>query len=320
MAQNRVQFQAGLSLPAFMAKFGTDRKCAKALFSARWPDGFHCPACNGAAHSTFKREGQTYFQCTACRHQTTLIAGTLFEATKLPLSLWFLALHLLTSAKTNLSALELKRQLGVCYRTAWRVKHKVMLAMTEREESRKLKGLVQIDDAYLGGERNGGKVGRGSENKQAFLVAVETDDELEHPRFAVIEPVRRFDNACISDWAKRRLMADAEVYTDGLFAFRRFSDAGHAHTVLETGGGRAATEANGARWVNIVLSNVKRSISGVYHSIHQAKYARRYLGEAAYRFNRRFQLNELMPRIVHAMIQCKPSAEPVLRQATNFVG
>jgi len=111
MAPNRVQFQAGLSLPAFMAKFGTDRKCAQALLRARWPDGFRCPACDGAAHSTFDRECQTYFQWTACRHQTTLIAGTLFEATKLRLSSWFLALHLLTSSKTNLSALELKRQL-----------------------------------------------------------------------------------------------------------------------------------------------------------------------------------------------------------------
>lgn len=320
MAMNKVQFQAGLSLPAFMAKFGSEAQCRKSLFRARWPEGFRCPACDGAAHSTFKRGGQVYYQCTDCRHQTTLLAGTMFEASKLPLSIWFLALHLLTSAKTNLSALELKRQLGVCYRTAWRLKHKVMHAMTEREESRKLKGLVQIDDAYLGGERNGGKAGRGSENKQAFLVAVETDTDLEHPRCAVIEPVRTFNNASISDWAARRLHPDAEVYTDGLFAFRRFIDAGHAQTVLETGGGRAATEVRGARWVNIVLSNVKRSISGVYHSVRQAKYARRYLGEAAYRFNRRFQLADLLPRLVHAMIQCHPRPEPRLRTASNFLG
>jgi transposase-like protein len=319
MAMNRVQFQAGMSLPAFMAKFGTEAQCRSALFRARWPDGFRCPACESAEYSTFRRERQTYYQCTGCRHQTTLLAGTLFEATKLPLTIWYLALHLLSSAKTNLSALELKRQLGVCYRTAWRLKHKVMHAMTDREESRKLNGLVQIDDAYLGGERNGGKVGRGSENKQAFLVAVETDEDLEHPRYAVIEPLRRFDNASINDWAQRRLLPDAEVYTDGLFAFRRFIDAGHAQTVLETGGGRAATEAQGARWVNIVLSNVKRSISGVYHSIRQAKYARRYLGEAAYRFNRRFHLREILPRLVHAMINCKPNPESRLRRTSNFV-
>ena len=70
-------------------------------------------------------------------------------------------------------------------------------------------------------------------------------------------PVRSFDKASITEWATRQLALDAEAYTDGLVAFRRFVDTGHAHTVLETGGGRAATEARGARWVNVLLSNVK---------------------------------------------------------------
>jgi len=319
MAMNQVQFQAGLSMPAFMAQYGTEAKCRRALFRSRWPRGFRCPACERRSHLRFRREGQIYYQCRACRHQTTLLSGTMFEATKLPLSTWFLAIHLLTSTKTNMAALELKRHLGVSYRTAWRLKHKVMQAMSEREESRKLNGFVQIDDAYLGGERNGGKPGRGSENKQAFVIAVETDADLDHPRFAVIEPVPTFDNAQITAWSTRRLAPEAEAYTDGLGAFRRFVDTGHAHTVLETAGGRAATEVRGARWVNVLLSNVKRSIGGTYHAIKQGKYARRYLGEAAYRFNRRFQLPKLMPRLLHAMLLCSPCPEPALRQATNFL-
>lgn len=105
------------------------------------------------------------WQCSACRHQCSLRAGTVFENTKLPLTTWLLAPYLLSQSKTNLSALELMRHLGVCYRTAWRLKHKLMQAMTEREATRRLGDLVQVDDAYLGGERNGGKAGRGSENK-----------------------------------------------------------------------------------------------------------------------------------------------------------
>lgn len=318
MAMNRVQFQAGLSMPAFMVQYGTEAKCRRALFRSRWPRGFRCPACEQRSCSRFRRERQIYYQCRACRHQTTLLSGTMFEATKLPLSTWFLAIHLLTSTKTNMAALELKRHLGVSYRTAWRLKHKVMEAMTRREQPRRLSGFVQIDNAYLGGERNGGKRGRGSENKQAFVIAVETDEHLEHPRFAVIEPVRTFDNAAITDWTARRLDPEAEAYTDGLGAFRRFADAGHAHTVLETAGGRAATQVRGARWVNVLLSNVKRSIGGAYHAFKQHKYARRYLGEAAYRFNRRFRLPELVPRLLRAMVLCSPCAEPALRQATNF--
>jgi len=127
------------------------------------------------------------------------------------------------------------------------------------------------------------------------------------------------DNTALADWCRRRLAPDAEVFTDGLWAFRRFADAGHAHAVLESVGGRPATEVHGARWVNIVLGNVERAISGRYHAIRQAKYARRYLAEAAYRFNRRFRLRELLPRLARAMIFCAPCPERSLRLAGNFV-
>lgn len=319
MAMNTVQFQAGLSINDFLLSFGSEAKCRRALFRSRWPKGFRCPICQRRAHSRYRREGQVIYQCSACRHQTTLLSGTLFEATKLPLMTWFLAIYLLTSSKTNLSALQLKRHLGVSYRTAWRLKHKVMQAMTERENTRKLKGFVQIDDAYLGGERNGGKAGRGSENKQAFLIAVETESDLEHPSFAVIEPVPSFDNATIIEWSQRRLAPQTAVFSDGLWAFRRFADTGHQHTVLSAENPRAATEIKGARWVNTVLSNVKRALSGTYHSIKQNKYARRYLAEAAYRFNRRFDLTKIMPRLLRAMTLCSPCPEPLLRKTSNYL-
>lgn len=320
MAINAVQFQHGLSMVEFVAQYGTEAKCYRALYRSRWPQGFQCPACSNRSRSRFRREGRVYYQCCACRHQTTLISGTLFEGTKLPLRAWFVAIYLLTSTKTNLSALELKRHLGVRYRTAWRLKHKIMQAMMEREESRQLAGFVQMDDAYLGGESNGGKVGRGAPNKQPFVIAVSTDETLEHPIFAVIEPVRAFDNAALLDWGARRLTPDAEVLSDGLGCFRRVIDLGHAHTVLDTDGGRAATEVKGARWANIVLANVKRAISGRYHSVKQFKYARRYLAEAAYRFNRRFRLREMLPRLLRAIVLCAPCPERSLRLASNFHG
>lgn len=319
MPMNAVQFQPGLCLPEFLIRYGTESKCRRALFRTRWPRGFRCPKCARRAHSRFDRGGQTYYQCRQCRHQASLVSGTLFEATKLPLTTWFLALYLLTSTKTNLAALELKRHLGVSYRTAWRLKHKVMQAMAEREEGRQLNGFVQIDDAYLGGERNGGKGGRGSENKQAFLAAVEVGADSEHPRHVVFEPVRHFDNAAIQDWSARRLAPQTTVYSDGLWAFRRLSDAGHVHHPKATGGLRAALDDPHARWVNIVLSNLKRSLDGTYHAIKQSKYARRYLGEAAYRFNRRFQLPKLLPRLLVAAVACGPCAEPLLRQASNYL-
>jgi hypothetical protein len=145
-----------------------------ALIASRGPGGFACPACGCGQSSSFRREGRLYFQCTACRHQCSVISGTIFEATKLGLKRWFLAMHLLSQSKNNVAALELMRHLGVCYKTAWLVKHKLMEVMRGREDGRQLEGRVEIDDAYLGGERSGGRAGRGSENKAAFVAAVQT--------------------------------------------------------------------------------------------------------------------------------------------------
>jgi hypothetical protein len=153
-----------------------------------------------------------------------------------PLTTWFLALYLLTQTKTNLSALELSRHLGVCYRSAWRMKHKLMQAMTQREAARQLTGFVQIDDAYLGGERNGGKRGRGSENKRPFVLAVATD-EADRPGYAVIEPVAGFTKAAITDWASRRLQPGTEVYSDGLRAFRAVVNLDHPHRMHQSAPG-----------------------------------------------------------------------------------
>ena len=150
MKMNRVQFQAGLSMAEFMDRYGSDDKCEAALIESRWPDGFACPACGCGHSSSFRRQGRLYFQCTACRHQCSLTSGTLFEATKLALSRWFLAMHLLTQAKNNVAALELMRHLGVCYKTAWLIKHKLMEVMRVREDTRLLDGRVELDDAYLG--------------------------------------------------------------------------------------------------------------------------------------------------------------------------
>jgi transposase-like protein len=129
MAMNRIQFQLGLSLPEFLKHFGTEPQCAAALEQARWPQGFCCPRCAGGAYSRVRGRNHPLFQCQTCRHQTSLTAGTVMQGTKLPLTLWFLAIYLISQAKTGLSALALKRSLGVSYPTAWLVQHKLMQAI-----------------------------------------------------------------------------------------------------------------------------------------------------------------------------------------------
>jgi transposase-like protein len=104
MSMNRVQFQPGLSIVEFMDQYGSKDKCETALIASRWPGGIVCPACGCTQSSSFRR-GRLYFQCTACRHQCSVISGTIFAASKLPLSCWFLAMHLLTQSKNNIAAL-----------------------------------------------------------------------------------------------------------------------------------------------------------------------------------------------------------------------
>jgi len=142
MARNPVQFQKGMSLAAFHAEYGSEERCHAALLAQRWPDGFVCPSCGGQKHSFYA--ARLLFQCSGCRAQTSVKAGTIFHKSKVPLTKWFLAIYLVTQSKNHISALELSRQLGVKYDTAWGMKHKLMTAMQERNKNYKLKGRVEM--------------------------------------------------------------------------------------------------------------------------------------------------------------------------------
>ena len=304
MAMNRVQFQPGLSMSEFFERYGTEEKCEAALFASRWASGWRCQICQCASSTTFIREGRRYWQCSTHRHQSTLKSGSVFEASKLPLTTWFLAMHLLTQAKNNLSALELMRHLGVCYQTAWLLKHKLLEVMRLREEGRQLTGRVEIDDAYLGGERSGGKRGRGSENKVSFVAAVQTTEDGQ----AVLACFARlpFTKEAMSDFMHRSLVLPLTVVSDGLACFTAAPERGAVHDREVTGGGKASVKLTKFNAVNTVLGNLKTALSGTYHSFDFAKYAHRYLAEVQYRFNRRFNLATILPRLVRAAAVTKP--------------
>ena len=123
MARNAVQFQKGLSEPAFDRQYGMEEQCRAMVIAARWPDGFWWPAYEGREHGMVTT--RDLFQCTACRRQTSPIAGTIFASTKLPLRTWFRAMYHLTQSKQGTSSIELGRRLGVTQTTAWTVKHKL---------------------------------------------------------------------------------------------------------------------------------------------------------------------------------------------------
>lgn len=312
MAINKIQFQRGLSMTEFMDRYGSEAQCEQALMASRWPDGFVCPRCDTDAHTPFRREGLLYLQCSACRHQCSLIAGTIFEHTKLELRRWFLAMHLLTQSKNNVSALELKRHLGVCYKTAWLLKHKLMEVMRLREDSRQLTGRVEIDDAYLGGVLPGGTTGRGSENKVSFIAAVQTT-EAGQPVFACFAQVP-FTKKALSEFAAKSLVRPLTVVSDGLACFTALQEAG-VHQPTVTGGGAASVKLPQFKAVNTVLSNLKTALGGTYHAFDFAKYAHRYLAEAQYRFNRRFDLSAILVRLLRACAVTTPRPAKQIRLA-----
>jgi transposase-like protein len=172
MARNMVQFQKGLSEPDFERQYGSEEQCRAVVVALRWPDGFVCPGCAGRKHSLVK--SRLLFQCSTCRKQTSLIAGTSFASTKRPLTIWFRAIYHLTQSKQGMSSIELGHRLGVTQTTAWKIKHKLGQVMLERDAKKQLSGRIEIDDAYIGGERSGGKRGRGAAGKTPFVAAVET--------------------------------------------------------------------------------------------------------------------------------------------------
>lgn len=278
MTMNRVQFQTGLSMAEFMDRYGSDDQCEAALIESRWPAGFACPACGGGHRSVFRREGRLYFQFTAWRHQCSVTSGTIFAATKMSLTRWLLAMHLLTQSKNNVAALELKRHLSVCYKTAWLIKHKLMEVMRVREDGRQLDGRVEIDDAYVGGELSGGKSGRGSENKAAFIAAVQTTPAGQ-PQFACLRQ-QPFTTEQAAVFAARSIAPSATVVSDGLWCFGAVQIVRAAHERVVTGGGKASTGLPLFRAVNTFLGNLKRALGGTYHAFDFAKYAHCYLEEA----------------------------------------
>jgi len=310
MAMNQIQFQHGLSVPEFLAAYGTERQCIGAMWQIRWPDGFRCVRCDFGKYYQTGSEIRPLYQCQKCRHQSSLTAGTVMDSSKLPLRVWFLAMYFVSQDKTGLSSLALKRLLGTSYRTAWLIHQKLMATMAVQDRREPLSGTVQLDDAYLGGERPG-TPGRGSKNKVPIVAAVQTSDEG-HPLRVKISAVPTFEKSAITQWAQDNLRPGTDVLSDGLACFAGVIDAGCAHSYLVVGS-RKPRDLPRFRWVNTVLGNLKTMINGGLKGFDFRKYADPYLGAFSYRFNRRFDLNGLFEDLVrHAANQC-PRRETDIR-------
>ena len=291
----------GLSDEAFREAFGAEEQCRSALSRLRWPDGFVCPACGHRGHCVLA--GRSLYQCYRCKKQTSSTAGTIFHATKLPLTLWFAAVHLIVTAKNGISSVELGRRLGVKQPTAWTMKHKIMAVMARREADTPLSGRVEMDDAYLGGARAGGKRGRGAPGKTPFVAAVSTSPEG-RPR-KVAGPAQGLPQA--RDRARRQALAGPRKRGPHRRpALLERARRGRRKPSRDPHRLRAAGRPHGAfKWVNTTLGNIKSAITGTYRKLGP-DHAQRYLASFAWRYNRRYQLNTMIPRFVHSAARTQP--------------
>jgi transposase-like protein/predicted RNA-binding Zn-ribbon protein involved in translation (DUF1610 family) len=286
-------------LLAFEQQFSTEEACLEYLFEIRWPDGFRCPQCgNAKAWRTQKK----LLHCANCGHQTSVLAGTIFQDTSKPLRLWFRAIWHVVGQKNGVNALGLQKELGLgSYHTAWSWLHKLRSAMV-RPGRERLSGVVEVDDGYIGAPAGGKRTPR-LDNKAVVLVAVEKDGKkigririCQIPR-ATIEVINKIIPEIVEP--------GTTIVTDGWSGYRELSRLGYkheVHTYKEEGNGKFLPG------VNLVMSLLKRWLMGTHQGAVRRSHLDYYLDEFVFRFNRRKSQSrgKLFFRVMEHAVQLDP--------------
>ena len=274
------------TLVEFMKSFPDDLACLNWLWRQRFSeDGEHafCPKCESVR--SFKRyeshQLRASWTCIACGNHVHPLAGTIFEKSSTSLHLWFYAMYLMVSTKCGISAKQLERELGVTYKTAWRMANLIRKYLMEQTD-KPLSGIVEADETYIGGKRRGTPRGRPSEDshKQAVFGMVERRGEV---RAMTVKNVKA---ATLLPHLQKRVIPASAVYTDELRSYNKLPKSGYEHRSVNHSenvyvSGNVHTNTIEGFW-----SLTKRGIGGVYHSV-SAKHLQGYLNEYAWRYNHR---------------------------------
>jgi transposase-like protein len=264
----------------FEARFSTEAACREYLFRLRWPDGFCCPRCGGRKSWPISSVLQ---QCSGCSYQSSVTAGTIFQDTRKPLTLWFRAIWWVTSQKNGASALGLQRMLGLkSYKTAWTWLHKLRRAMVRPERDR-LSGRVEVDETYLGGLEEGVR-GRQTERKALIIVAAQEDG----PGIGRIRMRRIADASAESliPFVQVSVQGGSVVHTDGWLGYEPLKGKGYDHEVTFLKG-KKETPSELMPRVHRVISLLKRWLMGTHQGAVSLEHLDYYLDEFTFRFNRR---------------------------------
>lgn len=293
-----------MTIQQFQARFGDEEQCVRYLSRARWPQGFVCPRCGGGSRGYMK--AKRVYECRACGYQASVTAGTIFHKTRTPLKGWFWAIYRMSQGKKGISALQLSKETGVNYCTAWLMQHKVRKAMGEREQGRQLKGLVEVDEGYVGGREKGReRIGRGGQTKSLVAVAIEhrgagKAGEKPVPGRSALSVVPDATSESLRGFLRERIEPDSAVLTDRFASYSGLSARGFSHVAIPV-----RDDPEMARrffpWVHITLSNLKRFLLGTHHK-PEAKHLARYVAEFTYRLNRRWQEANLFAQLARACL------------------
>jgi transposase-like protein len=293
----------------FMELYPTEEACAKAIFEHRWPEGFICARCGSKRAWYLQRRG--LYECAHCHYQGSLTAGTIFQASRTDLRKWFFAIWLLASTPKAPSAAELARQLQVTGKTAWLLRRKIQHAMARREGELLLRGIVELDEAFIGGKEPGsGRRGRGQPHKTLVAVAAchRANGGLGAAHLEVIDNAKA---ATLLSVAQGAIRPDAScVRTDGYRGYARLAASGYEHRARVLASGDDIDEW--LPWSHIVLANFKRWLLDIFHGVSPA-HLQAYLDEFCYRLNRRGQRQDLFRRILNrCLLYTKPATYSLL--------
>ena len=267
-----------MDLSDLMERFHSDEKCREVLEELRWPNGVACPRCGVLERHAYDSERHVY-DCYSCGYQFSVLAGTIFHDTKLPLRKWFMAVLLMVEAKKGMSANQMKRTIGVSYKTAWYLCHRIRAAMNEVNTDQ-LTGTIEVDETYVGGKVRG--KGRGYRGNKATVVGVvQRGGEIR------LQVARGSDRETLHAIIHKHVAPDApNIYTDEWAAYRGIGDADTTHETVNHSVEEWVRGDVHTNTVEGVWSLLKRSIVGSFHHV-SVKHLDAYLDELEWRFNNR---------------------------------
>jgi transposase-like protein len=257
--------------------FPDEDSCRKVLEEIRWPDGVKCPRCESQQiRCNYTRN---MYDCASCGFQFSVMAGTIFHDTKLPLKKWLVAVYLIVESKKGVSANQFKRTLGVSYKTAWYLCHRIRKAM-QYAYPIPLKGIVEVDETYVGGKVRG--KGKGCIGNKAVVVgAVERDGRI------ALKVIPSNDRASLHGFVREVAAPETEAfYTDEFRAYRGIRDHDTRHETVHHKSEEWVRGDVHPDSVEGVWSLFKRSIIDSYHKV-SVKHLDAYLDEMVWRFNNR---------------------------------